>query len=103
MTRGIRSYSSGGRRTSSIRFGLPTVRPSGIFDNKSPKRGRKTKDTWTGTEYDSRNQCYQALAAGEGMDPTKKLGWYDLCARYPMRFEDVATGKRIDGHGRLVG
>jgi len=78
------------------------VKMSGIFDNKSPKRGKRTRDTWTGKVYDSRNKCYQALAAGEGMDPRYPLGWYDLCKKYPLRFEDVDAGKKIDGRGRLV-
>lgn len=75
---------------------------SGIFDNLNPKVPKKTRDSWTGTIYVSRNQVYQALADAEGMDPTKALGWYDLCRRYPGRFVDVASGLKIDESGRLT-
>lgn len=75
---------------------------SGIFDNKKSKVPKKTKDTWTGKVYEARNQAYQALAPSEGMDPRKTLGWFDLCRRYPGRFEDVASGRRIDASGRLI-
>jgi hypothetical protein len=75
---------------------------SGIFSNKEAKIPKKTRDTWTGKVYDARNQVYQDLCFNEGMDPTKTLGWYDLCRKYPLRFEDVTTGRKIDGSGRLV-
>ncbi len=75
---------------------------SGIFNNKKPKVPKETKDTWTGKVYKARNQAYQALALSEGMDPTKPLGWFDLCRKYPLRFEDVVTGRKIDSSGRAV-
>ena len=75
---------------------------TGIFNNKDIKSPKRTKDTWTGKIYISRNQAYQDLAASEGMPPEKTLGWYDLCRKYPLRFEDVATSKKIDGSGRLA-
>ena len=74
---------------------------TGIFDNMRPKTSKPTLDTVTQKVYASRNACYQELAGSEGMDPTKTLGWYDLCRKYPSRFQDVATGRLIDANGRL--
>jgi hypothetical protein len=72
---------------------------AGIFkDNKS----KATRDTWTGITYPARNKCYQALASNEGMLINKSLGWYDLCRKYPDRFEDVSTGRKIGSNGRLA-
>lgn len=72
---------------------------SGIFkDNKE----KATKDTWTGIEYPARNKCYQALAPSEGMPVNKSLGWFDLCRKYPGRFEDLASGRKIGSDGRLT-
>jgi hypothetical protein len=78
------------------------VKMSGIFNNKAAKAPKKTIDPWTSRTYESRNQCYQALAASEGMDPTYTLGWYDLCWKYPLRFVDYETQRPIDGRGRLA-
>jgi len=75
---------------------------SGIFNNKKDKSQKKTRDTWTGKIYEARNQAYKALAPNEGMDPGEKLGWYALCKKYPERFEDVTSGRRIDASGRLI-
>lgn len=72
---------------------------SGIFKDN---RRKPTRDTWSNIVYPSRNKCYQALASGEGWDPNYSLGWYDLCAKYPGRFEDTATGRRIVANGYLV-
>ena len=75
---------------------------SGIFNNKKRRSQKKTRDTWTGKIYEARNQAYQALAPNEEMDPAEKLGWYALCKKYPGRFEDVTSGRRIDASGRLI-
>jgi hypothetical protein len=52
---------------------------SGIFDNKKPEISKRTRDTWTGKIYESRNQAYQALAGAEGMDATNR-GWCYYCS-----------------------
>ena len=75
---------------------------TGIFNNNNFKPGKPPKDTRTGKVYESRNQVYLALATSERLPIDKTLGWYDLCRRYPLRFEDVTTGKLIDQNGRLV-
>jgi hypothetical protein len=75
---------------------------AGIFNNKKAEAPKKIKDTWMGRIYHARNQAYQDLALREGMDTIKSLWWYDLCRKYPLRFEDVATRRKIDGSARLV-
>jgi hypothetical protein len=72
---------------------------SGIFKDN---RKKPTRDMWTGIQYPSRNKCYQALAHREGMDPNYSLGWYDLCRKYPGRFQDEDTRRRIGADGRLM-
>ena len=72
---------------------------AGIFKDNQPKA---TLDTWTNKVYPARNQCYQALAKAEGMDPNYSLGWYDLCKKYTIRFKDVNTKRWIGLNGRLI-
>jgi hypothetical protein len=75
-----------------------------LFSNVSQerKRGSPTRDSATGMLYPSRNKAYQALAAGVGLDPANQYGWFRLCIRFPGRFVDEKTGRRIDSHGSLI-
>ncbi len=72
---------------------------SGIFKDN---RRKATQDTWTGKVYPARNKCYQDLALSLGMNIVNSLGWYDICKKFPGRFKDVATGRKIDANGRLI-
>jgi len=72
---------------------------SGIFKDN---RKKATLDTWSGITYPARNKCYQALALSQGMDLNYSLGWFDLCRKYPGRFVDKDTMRRIGSDGRLI-
>lgn len=75
---------------------------TGIFNNRGPKQAKPTRDTLTGKEYRSRYQCYKDLAESEELDPTYGLGLWELLRRHPLRFQDIGTGRLIDGHGTQV-
>jgi len=73
---------------------------SGIWKNNRPKA---TRDTRTGREYKSRHQAGQAVAAQAGVDSTHKPSpWVLVVRKFPSRFQDVRTGRLIDGRGNLL-
>jgi hypothetical protein len=73
---------------------------TGIWENNSPKA---TRDTRTGREYRSRHQAGRAIAPEVGVDPNHKPSpWVLVVKQFPLRFQDVATGSFIDGHGNLL-
>ncbi len=73
---------------------------TGIWNDNRPK---STRDLQTGQEYGSRHQAGRAVAPEAGVDPNHKPSpWVLVVRRFPLRFQDVATGRLIDGHGNLA-
>lgn len=72
---------------------------SGLFRHNRPKR---TRDTQSGMEYQSRNAAGKAVAPEFGL-PVTDYVWFDvLRLSREGRFADIETGRVILRTGRLA-